>query len=85
MRAIDNPKVNDPIYNLAMNHVNSAIFQRNYLSRMIRYDIQATYRSTNSKIELIRVAERISRLINSRRPKKLTDEKKKIIRHKSAI
>lgn len=36
---LDDPKSNEAVRNLVIDHINSAIFQRNYLSRMIRYDI----------------------------------------------
>ncbi|MCJ1249974.1 hypothetical protein MMC30_007200 [Trapelia coarctata] len=81
----DDPNANDPTRNLAMDHADGAIFQRNYLSRMIRYDIQAAYRGTDPKTELIRAAGRMSRLMDPRRPKKLTDEQKEEIRYEPAI
>ena len=68
-----------------MDHVDSAIFQHNYLSRMIRYDIQAAYRGTDPKTELIRAAGRTSRLMDPRRPKKLTHEQKEKIKREPAI
>ena len=40
---LDDPNSNEAVHNLVMDHTNSAIFQRNYLSRMIRYDIQGLY------------------------------------------
>ena len=46
-----------------MDHTNSAIFQRNYLSRMIRYDTQAAYGGTAPRTELIQAANRMSRWI----------------------
>ena len=39
------------------------IFQRNYLSRMIRYDTQAAYRGTASREDLIVASHRMSRMI----------------------
>ena len=39
LRVINNPKINDFIRNLAINYINLIIFQRNYLSRITRYDI----------------------------------------------
>ena len=84
-RTADDPNANDPTRNLAMDHADGAIFQRNYLSRMIRYDIQAAYRGTDPKTELIRAAGRMSRLMDPRRPKKLADEQKENIRQEAAI
>jgi len=45
------------------------IFQRNYLSRMIRYDTQAAYRGTVSRGDLIVASHRMSRMIDPRRPR----------------
>jgi len=45
------------------------IFQRNYLSRMIRYDTQAAYRGTASRGDLIIASHRMSRMIDPRRPR----------------
>lgn len=45
------------------------IFQRNYLSRMIRYDTQAAYRGTVSRGGLIVASHRMSRMIDPRRPR----------------
>lgn len=68
-----------------MDHANSAIFQRNHLSRMIRYDTQAAYRGTASRAELIRAAHRMSRLIDPRRPKAPTDEQRQNLRRDAEI
>ena len=68
-----------------MDHANSAIFQRNYLSRMIRYDTQAAYRGTASRAGLIRAAHRMSRLIDPRRPKGPTDEQRQNLRREAEI
>lgn len=68
-----------------MDHTNSAIFQRNYLSRMIRYDTQAAYRGTASRAVLIRAANRMSRLIDPRRPKGPTDEQRENLRREVEI
>ena len=84
-RTANDPNANNPIRNLAMDHANEAIFQRNYLSRIIQYDIQATYRDTDPKTKLIRAAGRINRLMNPRRPKKLTDEQKEKIKREPAL
>ena len=68
-----------------MNHINSAIFQRNYLSRMIRYDTQAAYGGTASRTELIQAANRISRRIDPRRLKELTEAQSASIRQEKEI
>lgn len=53
--------------NLILDHVNSMIFQRNYLFRIIRYDTQAIYRDIALRENLIVVSHRMSRMIDSRR------------------
>ena len=68
-----------------MNHTNLAIFQRNYLSRIIRYDTQAAYGSTAPRTELIQATNQISRQIDPRRPKELTEAQSKSIRQKKEI
>ena len=68
-----------------MDHTNSAIFQRNYLSRMIRYDIQAVYGGTAPRTELIQAANRMSRRIDPRRPKELTEAQSASIRQEEEI
>ncbi len=55
--------------NLVLDHAISMIFQRNYLSRMIRYDTQAAYRGTASRGDLIVASHRMSRMIDPRRPR----------------
>lgn len=68
-----------------MDHTNSAIFQRNYLSRMIRYDTQAAYGGTAPRTELIQAANRMSRRIDPRRPKELTEAQSASIRQEDEI
>ena len=68
-----------------MDHTNSAIFQRNYLSRMIRYDTQASYRGTAPRTALIQAANRMSRRIDPRRPKELTEAQSASIRQEEEI
>ena len=56
--------------NLVLDHgVNSNVFQRNYLSRMIRYDTQAAYLGRTSRTDLIVASHRMSRDIDPRRPR----------------
>ena len=57
-----------------MDHTNSAIFERNYLSRMIRYDVQ-----------LIQAASRMSRWMDPRQPNKLTDKQREAIKRKKEL
>ena len=71
--------------NLALDHSNSAIFERNYLSRQIRYDVQAAYLGSAPNTELIRAAGRMSRWMDPSRPRKLTGEQKESIRREPQI
>ena len=64
----DDPNSNDAVRNLVLDHASSAIFQRNYLSRMIRYDTQAAYRGKASRGDLIVASHRVSSTIDPRRP-----------------
>ena len=68
-----------------MNYINFVIFQRNYLSRMIRYDTQVVYESTTSRTKLIQVVNRISRQIDPRRLKELIEAQSADIRQKKEI
>ncbi|KAG8531641.1 uncharacterized protein KY384_003272 [Bacidia gigantensis] len=65
----DDPNSNEAVRNLVLDHASSMIFQRNYLSRMIRYDTQAAYRGTVSRGDLIVASHRMSRTIDPRRPR----------------
>jgi len=64
---IDDPNSNEAVRNLVLDHATSMIFQRNYLSRMIRYDTQAAYFRTKSRGDLIVASHRMSRMIDPRR------------------
>ena len=66
---VDDPNSNEAVRNLVLDHASSIIFQRNYLSRMIRYDTQAAYRGTASRGDLIIASHRMSRMIDPRRPR----------------
>ncbi|KAL9130762.1 MAG: hypothetical protein Q9175_006943 [Cornicularia normoerica] len=65
----DDPNSNEAVRNLVLDHASSIIFQRNYLSRIIRYDTQAAYRGTASRGDLIVTSHRMSRTIDPRRPR----------------
>ena len=68
-----------------MNHTSSVIFQRNYLSRIIRYDTQVAYEDTAPRTELIQAVNRISRRIDPRRLKELIEAQSASIRQKKEI
>ncbi|KAI4209059.1 MAG: hypothetical protein LQ351_007980, partial [Letrouitia transgressa] len=81
----DDPNSNDAVRNLALDHANSMIFHRNYLSRMIRYDTQAAYRGTASRAALIIASHRMSRIIDPRRPRRLSLQQFKHLRQDAGI
>ena len=78
-RSLDDSS-NSAIRNLVMDHTNNTIFERNYLSRMIRYDVQAAVLRKTPQTELIRAASRMSRWMDPRRPKKLTSQQTEAIK-----
>ena len=59
---------------MVLDHASSMIFQRNYLSRMIRYDTQAAYRGMASRGDLIVASHRMSRMIDPRQPHKPSEQ-----------
>ena len=59
--------------NLALDHVGSStIFERNYLSRMLRYSTQDAYWNRESDSHAAKSASRIGRMRDPERPRKLT-------------
>jgi hypothetical protein len=68
---VDDLNSSEAVRNLVFDHASSMIFQRNYLFQMIRYDTQAVYRCTASRGDLIVASHRMSRMIDSRRPRGL--------------
>lgn len=71
--------------NLVLDHATSTIFQRNYLSRMIRYDTQAAYRGTASRGSLIVASHRMSRMIDPRRPRRPSPQQLAHLRQDAGI
>ena len=68
---------NSVVCNLVINHNGDTIFERNYLQHMTRYDTQAGYLGTSQETGFVYAANRMSRRIDYRRPKKLGDELRK--------
>lgn len=68
-----------------MDHSTSAIFERNYLSRMIRYDTQAAYLGNSHETDFIRAASRMNRWMDPRRPRKLSDEQREEIKREKEV
>lgn len=71
--------------NLVLDHVNSMIFQRNYLFWMIHYDTQATYRDIASRENLIVASHWMSRMIDSRRSRRLFPQQLQHLRQNASI
>ncbi|KAK5312401.1 hypothetical protein LTR93_011345 [Exophiala xenobiotica] len=64
-----------PFGNLALDHVGSStIFERNYLSRMLRYSTQDAFWNRDSDAQAAKSASRIGRLRDPNRPRKLTEK-----------
>ena len=68
-----------------MDHTSSKIFEKNYLSRQIRYDTKAAYLGRDPDQLLIQAANRMSRLQDPNRPKRLSDGQREQVRHSKAI
>ncbi len=71
--------------NLVLDHVNSMIFQQNYLFRMIHYDTQATYRDIASRENLIVASHWMSRMIDSRRSRRLSSQQLQHLQQNTSI
>jgi len=85
LTATDDPNSNEAVRNLVLDHATSMIFQRNYLSRMIRYDTQAAYRGTTSRGDLIVASHRMSRMIDPRRPRGPSHQQLQDLRRDASI
>ncbi len=59
-----------------MLHSDTRTFLKHYLSRRIETDIQSIYRGLEPQTEIMRAATRMSRWIDTRRPRELTTEQK---------
>ena len=70
----DNPNLNVAVRNLALDHTGSIMFERIYLSRMIRYNTQDAFWGRTPNHDSAKAASRIGRLKDPNRPKKLTEE-----------
>ena len=65
--------ISDAQRNLILQHASSAVFQHNYLSRYITQDTQAIYRGLEPQTAVMRAASGMTRSIDPRRPRHLTD------------
>ncbi|TKA68777.1 hypothetical protein B0A55_09571 [Friedmanniomyces simplex] len=64
--------ISDAQPNIILQHGNSGVFERNYLSRYITQDTQAVYRRLEPQTAVIRVASGMMRSIDVRQPTALT-------------
>ena len=65
--------ISDSQRNLILQHASSAVFQHNYLSRYITQDTQAIYRGLDPQAAVMRAASGMTRSIDPRRPRHLSD------------
>jgi hypothetical protein len=72
--------VSDAEQNLIMKHANIHTFLNHYLPRHIDADMQNIMNGRDSNTTLMRAITRISRWIDKRRPRKLTDQQRASIR-----
>lgn len=71
--------------NLILQHHDSRVFQRSYLSRYITADTQAAYRDLKPQTALMRAASGMSRTIDRRRPRRLTAAHQALIDRHSEV
>ncbi|OQV11319.1 hypothetical protein CLAIMM_15173 [Cladophialophora immunda] len=76
----DDPNSSDAVRNLVLDHVGNRMFERNYISRRIRYNTQDVFWGRTPDHESAKVASRIGRLRDTRRPRKLNEEQKREVR-----
>ncbi|QKX63180.1 uncharacterized protein TRUGW13939_10349 [Talaromyces rugulosus] len=82
----DDPNSNAAVRNLVMDHtMGSGIFERNYLSRRIRYSTQDAFWGRETDHESAKAASRIQRFRDPNRPRKLTLEQKQEVRHSRQV
>ncbi|EMD66386.1 hypothetical protein COCSADRAFT_85560, partial [Bipolaris sorokiniana ND90Pr] len=70
----ENGNVSEAMQNLMMGHASIATFLKHYLSRRITVDTQAVVRGIQPQAALMRSACTMSRSIDRRRPRRLTEE-----------
>ncbi|KAI1676344.1 DUF3435 domain containing protein [Pyrenophora tritici-repentis] len=70
----ENGNVSEAMQNLIMGHASIATFLKHYLSRRITVDTQAVVRGIQPQAALMRSACTMSRSIDRRRPRRLTEE-----------
>lgn len=83
--SLDDPNSNPAVRNLALDHTGSMIFERNYLSRILRYSTQNAYWGRTPANNSAKAASRIGRLRDPRRPRKLTEKQGQQVRREPRI
>ncbi|KAI9888214.1 MAG: hypothetical protein M1814_001087 [Vezdaea aestivalis] len=84
--ALDNSSyISDAQRNLILQHSDSKVFQKNYLSHYITVDTQAAYRGLEPQTALIRAASGMSRSIDRRRPMYLTKIQQKEVDNRPEV
>lgn len=68
-----------------MNHKSRTVFESNYISKQIRYDVQGAFMKTPSKETLFKAASRLSSQIDPRRPTELSEEQIEQVKCSPAI
>jgi Protein of unknown function (DUF3435) len=81
----DDPNSNPAVRNLALDHTGSMMFERNYLSRILRYSTQNAYWGRNPDSDSAKAASRIGCLRDPRRPRRLTEKQSQQIRREPKI
>ncbi|KAL9047831.1 MAG: hypothetical protein Q9162_007935 [Coniocarpon cinnabarinum] len=72
----DDPAMTSAVRNLILTHSDTKVFERNYLSRHVRFDTKSVYLGEPAKHDLVRAANSMSRTIDPQRPYTLTSEEK---------
>lgn len=72
--------VSEAQQNLIIKHTDSRTFLKHYLPRYVDTDMQSVMNGRESNVSLIRAITRISRWIDTRRPRHLTTEQRASIR-----
>jgi uncharacterized protein DUF3435 len=85
LASVDDPNSNSAVRNLALDHTGSMMFERNYLSRILRYSTQDAYWQRPPDNDSCKAASRIGRLRDPRRPRKLTEEQSQEVRREPSI
>ncbi|KAF1965428.1 hypothetical protein BU23DRAFT_627539, partial [Bimuria novae-zelandiae CBS 107.79] len=81
----NNGNISETVQNLIMGHANIRTFLKHYLSRRVTVDTQAVVRGILPQDALIQAACTMSRSINARRPRRLTQEQSTLVKNNPII